>query len=83
MTPAVAVHEADPDSKPGLSSFWPEQPPGLVGVIVGVGVGVPPVQVASPDWAGTLTAFHAALTVLNAVQLPGVRFLAACSVQMR
>ena len=32
-------------------------------------VGVPPVQVASPDCAGTLTAFQAALTALNSVQL--------------
>jgi hypothetical protein len=40
-------------------------------------------QVASPVWAGTLTAFHAALTALNSVQLPGNWFLADCSVQNR
>ena len=40
-------------------------------------------QVASPDWAGTLTAVHAAFTELNWVQLPGNRFLAACSVHFR
>ena len=40
-------------------------------------------QVGSPDCAGTLTASHAALTVLNSVQLPGYRFLAAVSVQVR
>ena len=44
---------------------------------------LPPVQVGSPLWAGTLTASHAALTVLNCVQLPGNRFLAACNVQVR
>ena len=44
---------------------------------------VPPEQVGSPACAGTLTASHAALVVLNAVQLPGVRFFAACSVQTR
>jgi hypothetical protein len=41
------------------------------------------VQVGSPDWAGTETAFHAALMVLNSVQLPGNRFFAAVSVQVR
>ena len=34
-------------------------------------------------WAGTLTASHAALTVLKSVQLFGVRFFAAVSVQVR
>ncbi len=63
-----------PDSKPGLASFWPEQPPTA---------GCRSVQVGSPDWAGTLTAFQAALTVLNSVQLAGYRFLAAVSVQVR
>src|SRR3954463_3641415 len=41
------------------------------------------VQVGSPDCAGTLTASHAALTVLNSVQLPGYRFFAAVRVQGR
>src|SRR4051812_10184162 len=62
----------------------PEQP--VVGGVVVGGVGgvvVPPVQVGSADWAGTLTAFHAALTVLNAVQSFGKRFFAAVSVQVR
>src|SRR5437762_1998785 len=79
------AREEAPDSKPGLASFWPEQPPGLpvgVAVGVGVGVGVPLVQVASPDWAGTLTAFQAALTVLNRPQVAS-RFLAASRVQTR
>jgi len=31
----------------------------------------PPVQVGSPDCAATLTAFHAAFTASNSVQLPG------------
>src|SRR5207248_2358134 len=44
---------------------------------------VPPLHVGSPACAGTLTASHAALTVLKSAQLPGVRFLAACSVQTR
>src|SRR3954452_19674147 len=57
-------------------------PGGVVGGVVGGGV-EPPVQVGSLDWAGTLTAVHAALTVLNSAQLPGKRFFAACSVQMR
>src|SRR5262245_43304893 len=159
MTPAVAVHGADPTSKPGLPSFWPgleQVPAGLMTQVNGwlaepdalsvtvattekvpavVGVpemtpvealmvlpggspvaenvygGVPPlavrvrlaatptvpvwlpglvrvkapptVQVGSPAWAGTLTASHAALTVLNWVQLLGKRFFAACSVQVR
>src|SRR2546430_12611330 len=52
--------------------------PGLTSASV-----VPPAQVGSPAWAGTLTASHAALTVLNWVQLPGNRFLAACRVQVR
>src|SRR3954452_5809266 len=63
-------------------ALLPVQPAGpLVGLVVGPGVGevvggvVPPVQVGSADWAGTLTAFQAALTVLKLVQLPGVRFL--------
>ena len=43
---------------------------------------VGPVQVASPDWAGTLTAFQAALTTLNSLQV-GKMFLAACSVHRR
>ena len=43
----------------------------------------PPLHVGSPGWAGTLTASQAALTVLNSPQLPGVRFLAACSVHTR
>ena len=42
--------------------------PGLVTVTV---LPVLVEQVGSPDWAGTLTAFQAALTVLNSVQLPG------------
>ena len=52
--------------------------PGLVTV-------TPPVaeQVGSAAWAGTLTASHAALTLLKSTQLPGVRFLAAVSVQVR
>ena len=56
----------------------PDLAPGLVTV-------TPPVaeQVGSAAWAGTLTASHAALTVLNSVQLPGNRFLAAVSVQVR
>ena len=41
------------------------------------------VQVGSPVWAGTLTASHAALTVLNSVQLLGNMFFAAVSVQVR
>src|SRR3954469_11177386 len=41
------------------------------------------VQVGSAAWAGTLTASHAALTALKFAQLPGVRFLAAVSVQVR
>src|SRR5215218_2694619 len=87
MEPVVPLQEVAPDSKPGLSSFWPEQLP--VGgfdvggfVVVGGGV-VPPVHVGSPDWAGTLTAFQAFLTALNSVQLLGYRFLAAVSVQVR
>ena len=52
--------------------------PGLVTVTL------PPVpQVGSPDCAGTLTASHAALTVLKLVQLPGVRFFAAFRVAVR
>ena len=43
----------------------------------------PVVQVGSPVCAGTLTAFHAALTVLNSAQLPGNRFFAAVSVHVR
>src|SRR5689334_11375344 len=86
MEPVVPLQLAVPDSKPGFSSFWPEQVP-VGGVVVGppvVGGGVvPPVQVGSPDCAGTETASHAALTVLNWVQLPGNRFLAAVSVQVR
>ena len=56
----------------------PDLAPGLVTV-------TPPVaeQVGSAAWAGTETASHAALTVLNSVQLPGNRFLAAVSVQVR
>ena len=56
----------------------PDLAPGLVTV-------TPPVaeQVGSAAWAGTETASHAALTVLKLVQLPGVRFLAAVSVQVR
>src|SRR5205823_15024950 len=52
--------------------------PGLVTV-------TPPValQVGSPVCAGTLTAYQAALTVLNSVQLFGNRFFAAVSVQVR
>src|SRR4051812_6817838 len=72
-------------------ALLPVQPPagGVVGPVVGGVVGpvvggvVPPVQVGSADWAGTLTAVQAALTVLKVVQLPGVRFLAAVSVQVR
>jgi hypothetical protein len=45
--------------------------------------GVPPVQVASPVCAGTLTAFHAALTVSNSVQLGVYRFFAAFRVAVR
>ena len=72
MTPDEAVQLTLPDSKPGLASLLPEQPPdGGVVVAVGVGVGVPPAQVGSPDWAGTLTASQAALTALNSVQLLG------------
>jgi hypothetical protein len=56
----------------------PDLAPGLVTV-------TPPVaeQVGSADCAGTETASHAALTVLNSVQLPGNRLLAAVSVQVR
>jgi hypothetical protein len=158
----VAVHGVLPDSKPGLTSFWPgleQLPTGLttqlndtlavawVGLALSVTVavtdevpavvGVPemtpvdalidrpagspeavkvygvvppdadsvrlvavptveffvpglarasavgPVQVGSPVWTGTLTAFHAALTTLNALQSLGNRFLAACRVQTR
>src|SRR5882757_4637271 len=43
----------------------------------------PPPQVGSAAWTGTLTASHAALTVLNCVQLPGNRLMAACNVQVR
>ena len=42
----------------------------------------PPVQVGSPVWAGTDTAFHAALVALNRPQVAS-RFLAAVSVQVR
>src|SRR3712207_2839186 len=58
---------------------------GGVGPVVGGVVGgvVPVEQVGSADWAGTLTASQAALTVLNSVQLPGYRFFAAVSVQVR
>src|SRR4051812_23747288 len=52
--------------------------PGLVTVRPPVAV-----QVGSAACAGTETAFHAALTVLNSVQLPGKRFFAAVSVQVR
>src|SRR4051812_13070465 len=86
MVSVLPLHDAAPDSKPGLSSFWPEQPPVGGGEDGGVEVGggvVPVVQVGSADWAGTDTASHAALTVLNCVQLPGNRFLAAVSVQVR
>src|SRR3954447_25461542 len=62
----------------------PVHVPPVGGVVVGVVGGVvPPLQVGSPDWAGTLTASHAALTVSNWVQLPGKRFFAAVSVQVR
>src|SRR4029077_3844315 len=72
-TPAVAVQFTAPLSKPGLSSrFVPPPPPPP-----------PPPQVGSAAWAGTLTASQAALTVLNCVQLPGNRLMAACSVQVR
>src|SRR4051794_10662921 len=72
-TPAVAVQFAAPPSKPGLSKrFVPPPPPPP-----------PPPQVGSAAWAGTLTAFHAALTVSNCVQLPGNRLIAACNVQVR
>src|SRR3954447_16007108 len=47
------------------------------------GGGVLPPQVGSSDCAGTLTAFHAALTVLNSVQPLGKRLFAACSVHTR
>src|SRR4029078_11527023 len=43
----------------------------------------PPPQVGSPAWAGTLTASQAALTVLNCVQLPGNRLMAAFNVAVR
>src|SRR4051794_6579946 len=56
----------------------PDWLPGLLTVTV-----LTIVQVGSAAWAGTLTASHAALTVLNVAQLFGVRFLAACSVQVR
>ena len=53
--------------------------PGLVTVTV-----LPDwLQVGSADWAGTLTASHAAFTLLNLVQSPGKRFFAAVSVQVR
>src|SRR5581483_5328745 len=60
MTPLVAVHEAAPDSKPGLASFWPEQVPEVgpeLGLALGLadGVGEVPLQVGSPLCAGTLT----------------------------
>src|SRR3982751_1471653 len=87
MAPAVPLHDAEPDSKPGVSSFWPEHGPPVGGLDVGpavVGGGVvPPVHVGSPDWAGTLTAAQAFLTALNSVQELGYRFLAAVSVQVR
>src|SRR5690349_19682875 len=63
----------------------PLQPAGGVGPVVGGVVGgvvVPPLQVGSPDCAGTLTASQAALTVLNCAQVES-RFLAAVSVQVR
>ena len=44
---------------------------------------MPPVQVGSPVCAGTLTAFQAALTVLNSAQLGAYRFFAAFSVAIR
>ena len=56
----------------------PDLLPGLVTV-------TPPVrgqQVGSPVWAGTLTAFHAALTLLYRPQ-DASRFFAAVSVQVR
>jgi hypothetical protein len=54
--------------------------PGLATVTVLVPP--PPVHVGSPLWAGTETAFHAALVALNSPQV-GSRFLAAVSVQVR
>src|SRR3954453_14134530 len=81
MTPEVCDQVVAPLSKPGLPSRL--EPVG--GVVVGPVVGgvVVPEQVGSPGWGGTLTASQAALTVLNSVQLPGYRFLAAVSVQVR
>ena len=72
--PEVPVQLTAPDSKPGFASSCPVVPPPPV----------PVVQVGSPAWAGTLTAFQAALTALNSVQLVApYRFLAAVSVQVR
>ena len=173
ITPEEAVHGVEPDSKPGLPSFWPglvhwpgvppvtvswsvvvrvtlpvpvivtlNVPDGVVAAVVMVRVDEPPavteaglndaaaprrqptgrqrhglgraggdrgghggrgrgtggrrygrwarprsrsrcpawsVQVGSPDWAGTATAFQARWVRLNTVQSPGNRFLAAFS----
>src|SRR6266545_863339 len=124
ITPEDADQTVLPDSKPGLPSFWPEQPPPVplivnvnvvepvceaesvavavtlyVPAVVGVPDTVPPVpdllpglvtvteppdgvQVGSPVWAGTETAFQAALTALNWPHVAS-RFFAAVSVQVR
>src|SRR3954452_2197363 len=56
-------------------------PGGVVGGVVGGGV-LPPEQLGSLDWAGTLTASHAAFVVLYRPQVES-RALAAVSVQIR
>src|SRR6185369_13232289 len=61
------------------------EPPVVVDWLPGFETVTVPVaeHVGSPDCAGTEIASHAALTVLNSVQLPGKRFFAAVSVQVR
>ena len=72
--PPLALSVNEPIAVPTV----PDLLPGLVTVTVPAAE-----QVGSAAWAGTETASHAALTVLKSAQLPGVRFLAAVSVQVR
>ena len=81
IAPDVEVQLAVPDSKPGLSSRLLPVGGSVVGGSVG-SVGVPPPQVGSADWAGTLTASQAVLTALNWAQVLSMLF-AAVSVQVR
>src|SRR4051794_24626572 len=74
--------EVPPEADSDRLVAVPTVPVWLPGLASASGPG-PLEHVGSADWAGTLTASHAALTVLNWVQLPGNRFLAACSVQVR